>query len=746
MADMKKIMSLAFQVGAQLDPSLNKAIAEVKKLDAEMQGFQDKAARNKALNELKEKMQDFNKASANMSAAWGKVANDILGPVKTIAKVGMAAGAAVYGLSAATAKFGDDAVKAAKKIGMTTQEYSKLAYAAELSNVSQETLSTSLKKLNINISHAVQGNKEAQLAFKRAGVNIYDAGGKLKSTNQIFLEASDMFAKMPEGIYKADLAMALFGKSGSEMVPLMEQGSAEINKLRSEAEKLGIVFNDEEGMRATGFMDSMTTLKGALKGVGIVVGKHLHAPLTELNKVFTEWIVANREWIGLKAAEIIEKFKNHIPEIKEFLIGAKDSVLSFAKAIDGIAQSMGGWESTVKKTAKAYSMLSMLKLVGHTFQAAGATIHFVKALGAVAPLLTAMKFGTIIGHFKMIGGIIKWFFMLAKANPWILAITLIIGALTLLYKNWDKIKAGAAAAADEFMRCCGVVKSFFDGFLNWVLDSWNLVIDGAIQTFNEFTETFWEAIDFIKDIFGGIVGFFSEKIDNIKAAFSDGFLNGIVQIIKEFHPAALLNDAINAIFGIDLLGIGKSWIKGLIDGILNGILGAAGAVKEAVGNLIPAPIKNAVGGIKNAVSGIMPFAEGGIVTKPQFAMVGEDGPEAIVPLSKPSRAMEIMQQVAPQLQPIQQAAPMVEPMRNAPQEPKESQPIEQLSKITNNYNNSKANTNTSNFTFSPNITVNGGGNAVDIKAAISEALNNAKGQFERWIKEREHNASRVAMA
>ena len=36
-----------------------------------------------------------------------------------------------------------------------------------------------------------------------------------------------------------------------------------------------------------------------------------------------------------------------------------------------------------------------------------------------------------------------------------------------------------------------------------------------------------------------------------------------------------------------------------------------------------------------------PFAQGGIVTKPTLAMVGEDGPEAIVPLSKPKAAKRV---------------------------------------------------------------------------------------------------------
>jgi hypothetical protein len=36
-----------------------------------------------------------------------------------------------------------------------------------------------------------------------------------------------------------------------------------------------------------------------------------------------------------------------------------------------------------------------------------------------------------------------------------------------------------------------------------------------------------------------------------------------------------------------------------------------------------------------------PFAQGGVVTKPTLAMIGEDGPEAVVPLSKPKAAKRV---------------------------------------------------------------------------------------------------------
>jgi SLT domain-containing protein len=46
-----------------------------------------------------------------------------------------------------------------------------------------------------------------------------------------------------------------------------------------------------------------------------------------------------------------------------------------------------------------------------------------------------------------------------------------------------------------------------------------------------------------------------------------------------------------------------------------------------------------------AVGGAMiGFAEGGIVNFPQVAKVAEDGPEVIIPLTKPGRAAQLLQQ------------------------------------------------------------------------------------------------------
>ena len=55
----------------------------------------------------------------------------------------------------------------------------------------------------------------------------------------------------------------------------------------------------------------------------------------------------------------------------------------------------------------------------------------------------------------------------------------------------------------------------------------------------------------------------------------------------------------------------------------------------------PIKVKTTSVGIGGGLSG---HALGGVFTRPTYGLFGEDGPEAIVPLSKPARAREVMQE------------------------------------------------------------------------------------------------------
>lgn len=69
---------------------------------------------------------------------------------------------------------------------------------------------------------------------------------------------------MPDGADKSALAMKVFGKSGMELIPLLNEGSDGITKLTDRARELGLVFDEQAGRNADAFNDGLDELKGAV--------------------------------------------------------------------------------------------------------------------------------------------------------------------------------------------------------------------------------------------------------------------------------------------------------------------------------------------------------------------------------------------------------------------------------------------------------------------------------------------------
>ena len=99
------------------------------------------------------------------------------------------------------------------------------------------------------------------------------------------------------------------------------------------------------------------------------------------------------------------------------------------------------------------------------------------------------------------------------------------------------------------------------------------------------------------------------------------FIGGVPGRILDFASGFLSN----------LVTLGKDIVKKIVEGIL----AAPGAIMDAITDLIPgAGVLGSIGGgILSGIGSIIPFAEGGIVNQPTLGLVGEAGPEAIIPLS-----------------------------------------------------------------------------------------------------------------
>ncbi len=152
-----------------------------------------------------------------------------------------------------TLNFADNLSKLSQKTGISTDALYSLNSAAKLSDVEFETLSSSLSKFNKNIGEVSEGSGDAKKEFDRMGISIKNQDGTLKNSFDLLGELADQFKEMPDGATKASTAMAIFGKSGAQLIPLLNGGR---DSLR---EYLG-VMNDETGKAAEAFNDSFTKI------------------------------------------------------------------------------------------------------------------------------------------------------------------------------------------------------------------------------------------------------------------------------------------------------------------------------------------------------------------------------------------------------------------------------------------------------------------------------------------------------
>ncbi len=390
-------------------------------------------------------MKGLGSAADAVGAAFGAL-GDVVKTVATgIAAVGGVVGATaagIFALAKSSASAADEAGKAAQKIGVNAKAYQELAFAAKLADVEQDSLQSGLKALNKNIVEAADGNKDLAAAFASVGIKLKTSGvltnlqkfqlavGDIKTVpktlitaEQAILGLADAFKGAPDGPRKTALALQLLGKSGSDLIPLLNSGSKEIVGLGREAERLGLVFDDKAIKASEEFNDTLTILEGAFTGVKNAIGQVFLPELTDLAKRLTDFIVNNRDeivaWIenGWKALkqiieDVIASFSGRDADVvNKWTLSVRDGWVAVKQIIEDVIAIFSGrdadvvnkWILTVRDdltsvftvaSGIAQVLLGIVAAVKAPFQALGQLAVVGDAISALGP---KNKLGPITG-------------------------------------------------------------------------------------------------------------------------------------------------------------------------------------------------------------------------------------------------------------------------------------------------------------------------------------------------------------
>lgn len=248
--------------------------------------------------------------SRTKSAAFGVAVGTIMADVaKSFANMTKEALLALPRLTEASIDLADNLFDLSQKTGISTEQLSGLSLIAEQSGTSLEGVANGLKFLGKNLVDAAKGGKETSAAFASIGVQTRGANGSIRSTSDVLQDVSDRFKVMPDGAAKSTLALKLFGRAGSDLIPLLNAGGDAIGKAEEKLRALGAVIDKETAKAADDFNDSLGELKKGLLGVGLDIAKFVLPPLTTLATKFIEGLAAAREFFGLDAKKLGEELE-----------------------------------------------------------------------------------------------------------------------------------------------------------------------------------------------------------------------------------------------------------------------------------------------------------------------------------------------------------------------------------------------------------------------------------------------------
>ena len=445
-------------------------------------------------------------------------------------------------------------------------------------------------------------SEEAAATMQKLGINALDSQGNLKSMQEIVsqLETS--------GMSTAD-AMTIFGqRAGPAMLALVEQGSGALSDMTKSLVNSGNIAEEVASTQMEGMSGAVTEMKSAFEGLMIAISEDILPVLTMLID---------------KVTPLIQKFASAPKPIKLIVIG-----------IAALAAIMG---------------------------------PILLIIGMLIPGITALTTG--IGVMSAAFGALN--LSMGVVLLVVVGIAAAIAAIIIVWKNWDKVVA-------IFNKTIEVVKRTFATVSQAVFDlfnsKWGWLLPGgilfkAIVGLKKHWKDIWAAIRILAIVaWEKISGKFVEHFGWMLPG--GAIHNALTRVKKKFDTTW---NGIKAKFTVvsefvkDLWDKHFGWMRpgGALFNALDSLKTKWNTVWKAIGAAMKGPVNAVIGGVNALLSAMnkisvgwepkklrgvtvvpgfefKPFnfaqipqlASGGIVKSPTLAMIGERGPEAVVPLGR----------------------------------------------------------------------------------------------------------------
>jgi len=333
-----------------------------------------------AEDKTQEAFNKVNKSSQNMAANFKKAG-------VAITAVGVGLVLALGKMVNSYSKAGDEVAKMAKRTGFATETLSELRHVAELSGTELGSIEKAIKKMSKTIIDADRGLETYARAFEELGLDI----GQLRAMKpeEQFWTIASAIGDLEDQTLKAALAQEVFGRAGTELLPMLAEGSEAIAAQRQEAHDLGIVFDETAAKAAEDFEDAKTRLKTAFTGISASMAQTIMPALTD----FIDKIKDAMQ-------KVIEWTKEH-PKLTE-------AIMKFGVALTALTLTGGPMlllASYIPKIVAGFMLLKTALMTSVIPAIVKATLAFIAMLATMGPWGWAALLGGIAAAGLAIAGL-----------------------------------------------------------------------------------------------------------------------------------------------------------------------------------------------------------------------------------------------------------------------------------------------------------------------------------------------------
>jgi hypothetical protein len=457
------------------------------------------------------RLQAFGSAISGIGTKLMLLGTAVTAPLTALTKAFAHGGAAMFDMT--------------KRTGLSAEALSELGYAAAQTGSDLETVETGVKKMQKTLYAAANGSKSAAETFAALGLNVQEV--MAMNPQQQFETIAKAISHIEDPTARTALAMQLFGRSGTSLLPLMQN----LDELRAKAKALGLTTSSQSAASAKALEDAFTDLGRVTKKTGTIIGSALADTMRGTTQMLTDLMVKLNEFIKQHKDVVVSVFK--IAKAV-FAVGVGLVVLGTIISKLGVGTTL-----LVGAVAKAASVLSMM---GSSFlwliSPIGLTIAAVAALGAY------LIYTTGIGS-KALAWLGERFIQLrdeAVASFTGISDALSAGDLGLaarvlwltLKLEWDKGIASLQPVWLEFKTW--FLKVAYGAFYG-ALAAWEIVQHGLsvawIETTSFLSETWTNFTSFLQSSWESVQNWLEDRWHDLFALFDDTYDAGAAKAMAD---------------------------------------------------------------------------------------------------------------------------------------------------------------------------------------------------------------------